>query len=72
MESSLEIRKLYLQVILKIKCNGPLYDLLYSLLEKLEPSIRSITEVGCGPNAPSSRFLNHFSKHPISYTFLDN
>ena len=52
-------------------CNGPLYDLLYSLLEKLEPSIHSITEVGCGPNAPASRFLNHYSKHPINYTFLE-
>ena len=44
---------------------------LYNLSEKLEPSINTITEVGCGPNAPASRFLNHFSKHPISYTFLE-
>ncbi|KAK8834821.1 hypothetical protein M9Y10_018126 [Tritrichomonas musculus] len=52
-------------------CKGPLYDLLYNLLEKLEPTIQTITEVGCGPNAPASRFLNQTSKHAINYTFLE-
>lgn len=52
-------------------CNGPLYDLLYSLLEKLEPQIHTITEVGCGPNAPASRFLNKTSKRPINYIFIE-
>lgn len=55
----------------KYLCKGPLYDLLYSLLEQLEPTIHSITEVGCGPNAPASRFLNRTAHHPISYIFLE-
>lgn len=55
----------------KYLCNGPLYDMLYSILEKLEPTTHRLIEVGSGPNAPASRFLAKTATHPINYCLIE-
>ena len=50
---------------------GPLYQLLYTVLEKCLDDTNSMLEVGSGPNAPATYFMNKISKKKIDYTLCE-